>query len=133
MRLSPIAAALLAAGSFCVVATAQTSIAPAVQRASRGLAHVSVLFETENGRTVRVERSSSGFVVDPRGLLLTNEHLVDEIPIGGGLEQGEYWLQVLIGGLRPCGAKVIARDERLDLALLQLELEAGELISALEL
>jgi len=133
MRLSPIAAALLAAATSSVVASAQTSIAPAVEQASRSLAHVSVLFESANGRTVRVERSSSGFVIDPRGILLTNEHLVDEIPTGSGAPGGEYWLQVVIAGLEPRGAKVIARDERLDLALLQLELEAAELLPALEL
>jgi S1-C subfamily serine protease len=132
-RLPRFAAASFAAGCLSPFAAAQISIAPAVERASRALAHVSVLFETRKGTLVRVERSSSGFVVDPRGLLLTDEHLVDEIPTGGGKPGAEYWLQVIIGGDRPCGATVVARDERLDLALLQLELEPGELIPALEL
>src|SRR5688572_26355729 len=133
MRVAAKLAILLAASLLGAAAGAQTSIAPAVEKASRGLAHVSVLFETANGSLVRVERSSSGFVIDPRGLLLTNEHLVDEIPTGGGAPGSEYWLQVLIGGGRPCDAKVGARDERLDLALPPLDLEDGELIAALDL
>jgi S1-C subfamily serine protease len=127
------AAALVAAGFLSTLASAQSSIADAVESSSRALAHVAVLFEAKGGGFVRVERSSSGFVIDARGLLLTNEHLVDEIPAGGGLPGDEYWLQVIVGGERMYGARVVARDERLDLALLQLEIAEGELVPALEL
>jgi S1-C subfamily serine protease len=133
LRLPRIPAALLAASCSFTLAAAQTSIAPAVDKASRALAHVSVLFETRQGTPVRVERSSSGFVIDPGGLLLTNEHLVAEIPDGGGAFGSEYWLQVILGGNRICGARVVARDQRLDLALLQVELDSGELVPSLEL
>ncbi|HTF88422.1 MAG TPA: trypsin-like peptidase domain-containing protein [Planctomycetota bacterium] len=114
-------------------APAQTSIAPAVEEASRGLVHVSVQFQTARAGAVRVERSSSGFVVDARGLVVTNEHLIQEIPIGGGAPGAEYWLEVQLAGERSLHAKVIARDARLDLALLQLELDAGELVAAVDL
>ncbi|MEO6708365.1 MAG: hypothetical protein ABI054_12920, partial [Planctomycetota bacterium] len=114
MRLSRTAAACFAAACVSLVASAQTSIAPAVEEASRGLVHVSVLFQTARAGTVRVERSSSGFVVDARGLVLTNEHLIQEIPIGGGAPGAEYWLEVQLAGERSCPAKVIARDSRSD-------------------
>ncbi|HUR26785.1 MAG TPA: trypsin-like peptidase domain-containing protein, partial [Planctomycetota bacterium] len=122
-----------AKGNAARLSVAQESLAPAVESAARGLVHVSVLFETKKDTVVRVERSSSGFVVDPRGLVVTNEHLVDEIATGEGAPGKEFWLEVVLDGDRTRGATVLARDERLDLALLQVALEDGEKIDALEL
>ena len=138
MRLFRIAAALCAVSSYVVAthaaAPTQESLAPVVEEAARGLANVSVLFKTEGGKLVRVERAASGFVVDAaRGLLLTHEHLVKEIEPGGGAPGGEFWLQVDLEGGRSCGAKLLARDERLDLALLELDLEQAGALTALVL
>ena len=60
MRLFRIAAALCAVSSYVVAthaaAPTQESLAPVVEEAARGLANVSVLFKTEGGKLVRVER-----------------------------------------------------------------------------
>lgn len=122
----------LALSFLSLAAVAQESLANEVDLAAKSLAHVSVLFRARND-VVRVERPSSGFVISADGLLVTNEHLVDEIPVGGGAPGAEYWLQVTLSDGRPRGATLLARDERLDLALLKVELAANELLAALEL
>ncbi|NUP95637.1 MAG: trypsin-like peptidase domain-containing protein, partial [Planctomycetaceae bacterium] len=122
----------LAVSFLSLTLTAQESLAGQVDSAAKALAHVSVLFRARND-VVRVERPSSGFVISADGLLVTNEHLVDEIPVGGGAPGAEYWLQVTLSDGRPRSATLLARDERLDLALLKVELAANELLSALEL
>ncbi|MCY3002518.1 MAG: trypsin-like peptidase domain-containing protein, partial [Planctomycetota bacterium] len=125
--LAPFALSLLS-----LAAAAQDSLANEVDLAAKALAHVSVLFHARND-VVRVERPSSGFVISADGLLVTNEHLVDEIPVGGGAPGAEYWLQVTLSDGRPRGATLLARDERLDLALLRVETAANEQLAALEL
>ena len=104
LRAPRIASLLALAALAAAPAAAQSSIAPAVERAARGLAHVNVLFRA-GGEVVRVERAASGIVLDPGGLVLTCDYLVEEIALGEGGAEGEYWLQVLIGGARPCGAR----------------------------
>ena len=115
---------------------AQSPVTEVIERASPTLATVWVLFargETTKDPTpfdddfVRIQRPGTGVVVSPDGLVLTNDHLIAETVAEDGSESDEFFLTVLLG-MRSMTAKVVARDQRLDLALLQLELFGGEVL-----
>ena len=57
--------------------------------------------------------SSSGFLVDPRGYILTAEHVVDEA--------GSKKIEVIVGGQHRYLADVVETDKDNDLALLKIE------------
>jgi 2-alkenal reductase len=70
------------------------------------------------GATVDARILGSGFVVDQRGYVVTNYHVVE--PLGpGGLESGDLTVILTTGEALP--ARLIASDERQDLALLRVE------------
>ena len=57
--------------------------------------------------------SGSGFIVDPRGYILTAEHVVDEA--------GSQKIEVIVGGQQRYLAEVVKTDKANDLALLKIE------------
>ena len=121
-------------------ASAQSPVSEVVDRAFPALVNVSVFFErTRTGNAangpadVRVLRPATGVILSPGGLVLTNAHLVAEIPIGGGEEWGEFWLVVVLEGGMGIPAKVVAKDERTDLALLQMAVRENARLPALPL
>ena len=60
---------------------------------------------------VPVEGAGSGFVIDPRGYILTNFHVV----------QGAQAISVTLGGRSHYDAKFIGADERNDIALVKID------------
>jgi serine protease Do len=68
---------------------------------------------TRDDETTRMKRQAlgSGFIVDPRGYVVTNAHVV----------KGADRVRVRLADERELDAKVKGRDERLDLAVLQIE------------
>jgi S1-C subfamily serine protease len=63
------------------------------------------------------ESYGSGVVIDEKGLILTNEHVV----------RGATSLYVRLPGCKGCNAKLLASDERSDLAVIQLDKEGLKL------
>ena len=55
--------------------------------------------------------SGSGFIISPDGLIVTNAHVVENAD----------WIQVRLADGRRFGGKVIGRDNRVDLALIQID------------
>lgn len=98
-----------------------------VERAFSAVCDVALRFDDPSGNAVRVERPSSGVVIDPRGLVVTAWHLVAEVRA----EPDDYWLEVALDGEPARRARLVAHDVRTDLALLQMDLEEGERVAAL--
>jgi S1-C subfamily serine protease len=120
-------------------AAAQSSVAEVVESAASAVVRVTVFFEPGGSSPagqripldgVPIQRPGSGIILSKGGLVVTNAHLVAEI---GGEETSEYWLVVFTQNGRPYTADVIARDERTDLALLQLHLTGNDALRALPL
>jgi serine protease Do len=59
----------------------------------------------------RVNGMGTGIIIDPRGYVLTNHHVIDEV----------LALRVTLDGGINCNARIIARDRINDLALLKIE------------
>jgi serine protease Do len=95
---------------------APPSFAELVRRANPAVASVKAVIRKENafGREVNVgEGMASGFVYDPKGYLLTNDHVVAE---------AAEILVVLADG-RELKATVVGRDKPTDVAVLKIEAE----------
>src|SRR5499427_4443025 len=60
---------------------------------------------------VPVEGAGSGFIIDPRGYILTNYHVVE----------GSQSIEVILGDKSRYPAKVIGADPRNDVALIKIE------------
>jgi S1-C subfamily serine protease len=117
----------------------QAPLSSVVEARAPAVVHVAVRFVSEPAssggeeKIVRVERPSSGVVVSSEGLVLTNGHLVSEIELGvsdAGRAESEYWLEVSTRDGRTFPAHVVARDERTDLSLIQVQLPPGETLPA---
>ena len=67
--------------------------------------------EDTEGPTEPRRSSGSGFIIAPQGLIVTNAHVVENAD----------WIQVRLADGRRFGGKVIGRDNRVDLALIQIE------------
>jgi serine protease Do len=67
--------------------------------------------EDTEGPTEPRRSSGSGFIIAPQGLIVTNAHVVENAD----------WIQVRLADGRRFGGKVIGRDSRVDLALIQIE------------
>lgn len=112
----------------------QASVASVAETCRPTLVHVAVHFERPSASpgdsepSVRVERPGSGVVISTEGLVLTNAHLVSEIEDGApsSRSRAEFWLEVTTQDGEQFPAHVVARDERTDLALVQIELPDGE-------
>jgi S1-C subfamily serine protease len=68
---------------------------------------------------VPVEGAGSGFVIDPRGYILTNFHVV----------QGAQSIEVVLGDQSRYPAKYIGADQRNDVALIQIDPKGKKLAS----
>lgn len=68
---------------------------------------------------VPVEGAGSGFVIDPRGFILTNFHVV----------QGAQSIEVVLGDQSRYPAKFIGADQRNDVALIQIDPKGKKLAS----
>ncbi len=75
-------------------------------------------------RRERVQGAGSGFVLDPTGLIVTNNHVVAQV---GGQAGGRVTIALQSG--RELPARVVGGDELTDLALLRIE--AGQPLPAL--
>ncbi|MAF64726.1 MAG: hypothetical protein CMJ84_03570 [Planctomycetes bacterium] len=100
-----------------------------VEKALAAVGDVALRFDDPSGNAVRVERPSSGVVIDPRGWMITARHLVAEALT----EPDAYRIEVALANGRARGARLVDHDERTDLALLELELEEGERVAAIPL
>jgi S1-C subfamily serine protease len=95
----------------------QTAMEKAIARAEPSVACILVArgkeqntFKPESADFIP-ESYGSGVVIDEKGLLLTNEHVV----------RGATGLYVRLPGNKGCYAKLLASDERSDLAVLELD------------
>ncbi len=70
---------------------------------------------------VPVEGAGSGFLIDPRGYILTNFHVV----------QGAQAISVTLGDRSHYDAKLVGADERNDIALVKIEPKAAKLVALL--
>ncbi len=68
---------------------------------------------------VPVEGAGSGFVIDPRGYILTNFHVVE----------GAQSIEVILGDQSRYSAKFVGADQRNDVALLKVEPKGKQLAS----
>jgi S1-C subfamily serine protease len=68
---------------------------------------------------VPVEGAGSGFVIDPRGYILTNFHVVQEAQS----------IEVVLGDQSRYPAKYIGADQRNDVALIKIEAKGKELVA----
>jgi S1-C subfamily serine protease len=68
---------------------------------------------------VPVEGAGSGFVIDPRGFILTNYHVV----------AGAQTIEVILGDQSHYAAKFIGADQRNDVALVKIEPKGKQLIA----
>tara|TARA_R110002072_G_scaffold50036_2_gene135428 strand:+ start:2322 stop:5276 length:2955 start_codon:yes stop_codon:yes gene_type:complete len=118
---------------------AQSPVTDVIHAAEDAVVRVSVRFDRPKGQRVpegqppyvTFVRPSSGVFISHDGLVLTNAHLVAEIPDGPLGDDPEIWLVVTQPNGVSYDATVVARDERTDLALLQVDLPEGRTVSAL--
>jgi serine protease Do len=91
-----------------------TLLADLADELKPGLVHVRVrraaTEDTKEGEEPR-RGSGSGFVIDPEGVVVTNAHVVE----------GAEWIQVRLFDGRRFTAKVLGKDNRVDVALLKIE------------
>ena len=81
-----------------------------IQKASKAV----VAIETETlKQIIQAENAGSGFLIDPAGLVLTNEHVVHDAKV----------IRVTLSDRRKFVAKIVAADTRSDLAVLKIEAE----------
>lgn len=81
----------------------------------------------------RVFGLGSGVIVDQSGLALTNWHVVDDAVYPDGRTRSGFAVEVSVFGGRKYQTQVLAISREDDLALLQLQLEPGETVKAIEL
>jgi S1-C subfamily serine protease len=72
---------------------------------------------------VPVEGAGSGFIIDPRGYILTNYHVV----------AGAQTIEVVLGDQNRYPAKFIGADQRNDVAMIKIEPKANKPLTALPL
>lgn len=90
--------------STTVQVTEQSAITDAVQKAIPGIVTILVQAESRDasGRVVRETNLGSGVVVDQRGYILTNGHVVDNaVKISVKLQNGDERPAVLVGDDKP--------------------------------
>ncbi|MHC5070124.1 MAG: S1C family serine protease, partial [Planctomycetota bacterium] len=108
------------------LARRQTPGANAVARARDAVVHVFVW--VEKGKTsFKIERPSSGVIVDPSGLVVTNWDLVCEALDGNGGKASNHTLKVRLRGGKEHQAKIVAKHLPSGLALLQFDAGDGQL------
>lgn len=86
-----------------------------------------VLVMVKVSGVLRMMRDSSGVVITPDGLVLTNWRLIRELsPRDGKKPRNSYSLQVRTSTGKDLPAAVVAADPNYDLALLKVDLKDGE-------
>ncbi|MFM1870902.1 MAG: hypothetical protein RL398_324 [Planctomycetota bacterium] len=80
----------------------------------------------------RVFGLGSGVIIDKSGLALTNWHVVDEAVFPDGRTKPGFAVEVSVMGGRKFATQVLAISREDDLALIQLQLELGEEVKAIE-
>ena len=68
---------------------------------------------------VPVEGAGSGFVIDPKGFILTNNHVIE----------GAQTIEVVLGDQSRYAAKVVGADPRNDVALIKIEPKSKQLVA----
>jgi serine protease Do len=99
LRLSPIVKAVRGARESVVNIRGEKTLAPASDQASGA----------DSGR--RVNGMGTGVVIDPRGYIITNYHVVD----------GVHDIQITLGDGERYIAKLVARDPETDLAIIKID------------
>lgn len=74
----------------------------------------------------------SGVIIDPTGLAISNWHVVDEATRPDGSMVADHKVTALAFGGKEYPARVLSISREHDLSLLQLELEAGQTVPAVE-
>lgn len=125
-------------------ATVQDAVTAMVDKVAGGLLNVYVgstsagneddnPFASVVASEARVFGLGSGVIVDQSGLALTNWHVVDDAVYPDGRTRSGFAVEVSVFGGRKYKTEVLAISREDDLALLQLQLEPGETVKAIEL
>ncbi|MBX3463121.1 MAG: trypsin-like peptidase domain-containing protein [Planctomycetes bacterium] len=108
-----------------------TPIVRAVQRAQDCVVSIYLQSNAQGRPTPVTEGQGSGVILDERGLVITNWHVV--APVLQDDRPNRLGVQVKLRDGRQRAARVLSSSANRDLALLQLELEAGETVHAAEI
>lgn len=131
--LSIIVAVLFATAVFAV----PTSFSPIVKATKDGIVHINVTYEQGSqdemmywffgvpGTPETFERKSSGtgFIIDTKGLIITNNHVIDKAKS----------ITVKTSDGKEYSAQVVGTDSLTDLALIQIKPDKGGVLKALTL
>jgi serine protease Do len=108
-----------------------TPVVRAVQRAADSVVSIYLQHQLASGEAV-TDGQGSGVILDASGLVITNWHVVAPILLAG-TRGTTPTVQVRLRDGRARPAKVLSSSARRDLALLQLELPAGETVRPIEI
>lgn len=108
-----------------------TPVVRAVQRAADAVVSIYLQHQLTRGGAVP-EGQGSGVILDDRGLVITNWHVVAPVVLGDR-RNGNIDVVVKLRDGRSRPAKVLTSSAKRDLALLQLRLEAGETVKPAEI
>jgi serine protease Do len=97
-----------------LIPTSEESIVNAVEKVSKSVVNIASvrMMQDQLFRVFPVQGVGSGIVIDSRGHILTNNHVID----------GTDRLRVTFGDSKQVNAKVIGTDEETDLAVVRAEL-----------
>ena len=97
-----------------MIPTSEESIVNAVEKVSKSVVNIASvrMMQDQLFRVFPVQGVGSGIVIDSRGHILTNNHVID----------GTDRLRVTFGDSKQVNAKVIGTDEETDLAVVRAEL-----------
>jgi S1-C subfamily serine protease len=95
----------------------EESIINAVERVSKSVVNIASvrMMQDQLFRVFPVQGVGSGIVIDARGHILTNNHVID----------GTDRLRVTFGDSKQVNAKVVGKDEETDLAVVRAELDTN--------
>jgi S1-C subfamily serine protease len=95
----------------------EESIINAVERVSKSVVNIASvrMMQDQLFRVFPVQGVGSGIVIDTRGHILTNNHVID----------GTDRLRVTFGDSKQVNAKVVGKDEETDLAVVRAELDTN--------
>ena len=93
------------------------SIINAVEKVSRSVVNIASvrMMQDQLFRVFPVQGVGSGIVIDTRGHILTNNHVID----------GTDRLRVTFGDSKQVNAKAVGKDEETDLAVVRAELDTN--------
>lgn len=96
-----------------MIPISEESIVNAVEKVSKSVVNIASvrMMQDQLFRVFPVQGVGSGTIIDSRGLILTNNHVID----------GTDRLRVTLGDSKQAGAKVVGTDEETDLAVVRAE------------